>query len=489
MVRVALGLDLGTSAAKALALDESGRVRARGAAAYPTHAPEPGVVEHDPRDWWRAACAALRRCLEAAETPLEPAALGFSGHMSAVAPLDRRGRPLRRALTIADARGAEEAARLEARFGDAIAAATGNAPLTAFALPKWLWLQRHEPELFARAARLLGAKDYLRLRATGTVGSEPSEAGNTLLLDLRRRRWNRSLLEALELPPKLLPPLGESLAWAGELTPEAAAELGLPAGLPCIAGLADMAASVLGSGLARDDQLAVTLGTSGQLTRLVEAPDPALLGSFTYHPHALPGRAYAMASILGGGLALQWFAGVLASLSDDDEARALERLVAAAADAPPGARGVLFVPHLVGRGSPGFDPQRSAAFLHLARAHRGGDLARAVLEGVAFSVRQCLEELERAHGAAGELRLGGGGARGRLWRTILADALQRPLHPLAERDAGPLGTAWAVAHALGWAPELPAAVATGVRLRAPQPPDAAAAAAYDDAYARFLAHA
>lgn len=485
MTRAFLGIDLGTSSAKALLLAEAGAVVAKGSAAYPTHSTSEGRVEQSPDDWWDAAVRAARACLDAAPAGVVVSAMGFSGHMSVLLPLGHDLRPLRSAITIGDVRGVEEAAWLERRHGEAVADATGNLPLSAFTLPKLLWFRTHEPSSFARTRVIVGAKDYLRLRATGALAADPTDAGNTLLVDLDTRTWNTDLIDRLELPPEIVPPLRESLEIAGDLTREAADQLGLTAGLPVITGMADMAASVLGAGMLSSRRVAITLGTSGQITQVVAAPTRALRGRFTYHPHALPGRCYVMASLFTGGLGLRWFADVIASIAGGSADETLERVLERAADSEPGARGVTFAPFLTGSGSPDYHPGRRALFAGLGRGHDGGDLARAVLEGVSFSIRHNLEVLARHHQEPEEWVLGGGGMRSPLWRRITADATRRPLGLLLEQDAGALGTAIAAGYALGAMDDLAGTLDAVVRVGAETPPASETRSGYDEAYERY----
>lgn len=486
MAQVVLAVDIGTSSVKALALDERGQVQARASADYPTHTPKPGWVEHDPHDY----LSATQRCLHALADTLgdayRVAGIGLAGHMSALIALDSNGKVLRPAFTIGDTRGSHEARWLHQHYGETIAHATGNTPLSAFVLPKLLWYRHHEPEHYRKTATILGAKDVVRYWLTGEKASEPTEAGNTLLLRDETRDWHHALMEKLELSSTLFPPMKESLEIAGALTRNAAEPCGLPKDTPVIAGLADMAASVLGCGMLDASRLAITLGTSGQITQLVDTPAAALRGRFTYHPHAVPGKRYLMASVMTGGLALKWLAEVVSSLSGKSNEETLERILEQAALAPPGARGLTFLPHLVGAGSPQFDPNATASILGLTRAHRGTELARAVLEGVAYNVRHCLELLADHHPLASETVVAGGGLQTALWRHIIRDVTKRPLTPLAHHHSGLLGTAFATGLGVGLYPDLESCVQRWVETHAAEAVDAEAAERYQGAYTRYL---
>jgi xylulokinase len=250
--------------------------------------------------------------------------------------------------------------------------------------------------------------------------------------------------------------------------------------------MADMAASALGTGLLQPERLAITLGTSGQITQAVEAFSPALIGRFTYHPHALPGKLYVMASLFTGGLGLQWLAEVLASLTSETQDSSIERVLRSAQASPPGARGVLFLPHLTGSGSPHFDASRAASFLGLKRHHTGSDLCRAVLEGVGFSVQACLDELLAHCPAPAEVVVGGGGMRNSLWRRIVCDITGRRLAVLREHDAGPLGTALAVSAGTSLCADLTEQIQLAVRIEEITIPVPEHHATYREAYRQYL---
>jgi xylulokinase len=441
-MKAVLAVDIGTSSAKALLLSESKEILAEADQSYPTFTPKATWIEQNPEDWWQALRESVRKCL-AQGNKVDIAAVGISGHMSVFLPLDQNRQPLRPAITIADTRCVEVTKWLNQNFAPEISGATGNLALTAFTLPKILWFKQHEKALFGKTRTMLTVKDYINYKLTGVLSTEPTDAGNTLLLESTTRQWNTGLMEKLELPQHLFPRLHESLEVIGDVTKEAANALGIKPGLPVMAGLADMGSSTLGAGLLDKNRLAITLGTAGQITQMVDEPSPELLGKCTYHPHALPGKTYLMASLFTGGLGLQWFAEVLSSFTGEGREQSIEKILEVAETASLGSGGVLFLPFLTGRGSPWFDATLTASFRNLRRERTGAEMARAVLEGVTFSIRHCLDLMQKHHAAPKEIVLGGGGSRSKLWSQIIVDVIGHPLHLLKTSGAGPLGTALA----------------------------------------------
>jgi xylulokinase len=473
---VLLGLDLGTGSAKALLLGEDGGILGEGSVSYPVRAPRPGWAESSPEDWWNAAAEATKAAVGSRGARV--AALGLSGQMHGVVLADEIGRPLRPAILWADARSVEQLAayrRLDEDAGRRLA----NPPAVGMAGPSLLWLRDHEPDAYASARWALQAKDWLRLRLTGEVAAEPSDASATLLYDLRSDRWDYPVVEALGLRPGLLAPLVASADRAGTLTKEAAGRLGLQAGLPVAAGAADTAAAMLGCGLLRPGSFQLTIGTGGQIVTPRSDPVPDPYGRTHLYRAAAPNLWYSMAAIQNAGLALEWARKILGASWDEvyEEAFAV----------PPGAGGVVFLPYLSGERTPRFDPDARGAWAGLGLEHRRGHLLRAALEGVAFALREGLEALEEAGTPVPELRLAGGGAADESWQQLLADVLGRPLRLLP-------GAMAAVASARGAA--LLAGVASGVyrtaedTLALAPDPDRVirpgdATAAYQAAYARY----
>jgi xylulokinase len=479
-VKSVLAVDIGTSAAKASLLSEVKEVLAEAGARYPTYTPKATWIEQNPEDWWQALITSVRQCL-AQRSDVEIVAIGISGHMSVMLPLDKAMNPLRLAITIADTRCVEETTWLNKNFDSEISSTTGNIALTAFTLPKILWFKKYEMDLFDKTKVFLTVKDYINYKLTGVLSAEPTDAGNTLLLEYKTRKWNTALMEKLELPQHLFPPMHESLDIIGEVTKEAAHILGINSGIPVIAGLADMGSSTLGAGLLDKNRLAITLGTSAQVTQIVDQPSPELLGKFTYHPHVLPGKTYLMASLFTGGLGLQWFAEVLSGFTNESLEQSIEKILSLAEKAPAGSRDVLFLPFLTGRGSPSFDANLMASFRHLRREHTGAEMARAVLEGVAFSIKHCVEGFGQHHEPGKEMIVGGGGSRSALWNQIIADVLNHPLSLLGTEEVGPLGTVLAagVAVKLFGLEAPPTSVSTQ--------PNVSRVLLYQDAYRRYLA--
>ncbi|PZA07125.1 MULTISPECIES: xylulokinase [unclassified Meiothermus] len=459
-----LGLDLGTGSLKVLLLDEAGRVRGEASRAYPVRSPRPGWAESDPQAWWSAAGEAVRK---AVPDPARVQAIGLSGQMHGVVLCQADGAPLRPAILWADGRSGAELElyrRLPAEFRRRLA----NPPAVGMAGPSLLWLRRHEPEVYRRARWALQPKDWLRLRLTGEARAEPSDASATLMYDLEADGWFHALLEELDLRQDWLAPLVPSASVAGCLTEEAAAHLGLSAGIPVAAGAADTAAALLGSGLA-PGEAQLTVGSGAQIAVVLEEAriDPTLRTHL--YRAAQPGRWYALAAMQNAGIALEWVLGVLGL----DWATAY----AEAQRVPPGCEGLTFLPYLTGERTPHLDPQARGAWAGLGLGHTRSHLVRAALEGLAFALRQGLEALGPAIPAATPLRLAGGGTLEPFWRQMLSDVLGRPLWASSVAAASARGAALLAAMATGPYPDWPAEPLVPVAEPQPSP--------YEAAYVRF----
>jgi xylulokinase len=439
----AIGFDLGTSGLKAVLVDETGRVVGSTRQPYPLEVPAAGWAEQDPDLWWQALLSASRPLLDAG--PL-PDAVGLAGQMHSAVVLGPDRAPLCPAILWNDQRTLQQCAEVEERFGAALAGWTGNRLRTAFTASKVLWLRRHRPELYARARAILLPKDFLRLRLTGALATDVTDASGTGLFDVQHRRWSGPALDALGVARDWMPVAHESPSLVATVSAEGAAASGLRAGTPVAAGAGDQAAAALGSGAVAPGMLSIILGTSAavQLATAVAVPDPN--GVFQTFCHALPGTWQLMGGVLSGGGSFDWY-GRLAGIARPAPAEPAEasvdfELMCQMAEAvPPGAEGLLFLPYLTGEGAPHLDPEARGAWFGLTRRHDHRHLARAVIEGVAFAVRGVVEAAEALAGAAREIRITGGGGRGQIWLRTFANVLGRQITAVGAGDSSARGAA------------------------------------------------
>jgi xylulokinase len=484
-----IGLDVGTSGIKGILIDAHGAVVARAGAGYPLLTPRAGWTEQAPDEWWRASRAVLRELRAEAGAPI--AALGLTGQMHGAVFLDAAGAVIRPALLWNDQRTAAECAEIERRVGpERLRRIAGNPALTGFQAPKVLWLRHHEPEAYARVRHLLLPKDFIRHRLTGGFATDASDAAGTLLLDLARRDWSEEILDALAIPREWLPRVHEGPEVTGRISAEAARATGLPEGLPVVAGGGDNAAAAVGSGVVRPGTGFVSLGTSG----VVFVPSARLeidpTGGLHAFCHAVPGQYHLMGVVLSAGGSLRWFrdalAPELAARAEREDRDPYDALLADAEAIAPGAEGLFFLPYLSGERTPHMDPHARGAWLGLTLAHGRAHLVRAVLEGVSFALKDALVPMQRLGVSPDVLYAVGGGARGPLWRRILAAVLGVPLQPLAVEEGPALGAALLASVGAGIHPDVEAAVAATVRPAGPaEPPDPDWQSLYENLYARF----
>ena len=440
-----VGLDVGTTAVKGVAIDEEGRVLATASAEYPLSRPRAGWSEQEPEDWWHAAENVLGR--------LPEGPIGLSGQMHGLVVLDAEQRVLRPAILWNDQRTAAECAEIEERIGfTRLVELTGNRALTGFTAPKLLWLRRHEPELYDRIRHVLLPKDYVRLRLTGELAVDVADASGTLLFDVRRRAWSEEVCAALEIPLEWLPPASESTE---------------------IAGAGDQAAAALGVGIARPGPVSVVLGTSGVVFSALPAYQHDPQGRLHAFCHAVPDTWHAMGVMLSAAGSAAWLRAVLAADFADLEAEAAEW--------QPGSDGLLFAPYLTGERTPHPDPDARGAFVGLSDRHDRGALWRAMLEGVAFGLRDSLELLRELGAQPESGRVSGGGARSDLWLGILASVLGLPLETTESEEGSAFGAALLAGVRAGVFSDAEDAVARCVRPRRRIEPEWD----YDHAYRRF----
>lgn len=487
-----LGIDLGTSGTKALLIDGRGAVCAAVTVEHPIATPRPGWSEQDPEDWWRSTIGAVRTALErSGRHPSAIAAIGLSGQMHGLVSLDGSGRVLRPCILWNDQRSAAICEQVEREIGlETLLASTGNRMLPGFMAPKILWCREHEPEVFARAAMHLLPKDWLRYRLSGTFATEVSDASGTLLFDCGRRCWAEDLIAALAIDPRTLPPCCESPEVCARLDRAAAEALGLPDGIPIVGGAGDQAAQAIGSGIVDEGAVSVTIGTSGVVFAASRSWRRSGKGELHAFCHAVPGRWHVMGVMLAAGGSLRWYRDTFASELDRvarAEGRdAYDLLVAEAAEAPAGSRGISFLPYLSGERCPHPDPKARGALVGLSAAHRRADVTRAVLEGITFGLCDNLDLVRGLGIPAERVFLSGGGARSAFWRQLCADVFGVPVHAGSGDEGAALGAALLAGVGAGAWADVPAAItarntSSGAPDSAAQPllprPDAALTAA------------
>ncbi len=438
--RYILAHDLGTSGNKATLFDAQGHLVNSAFAPYDTAYPRPNWAEQNPQSWWEAVCSTSRKLLASSNVSANKiAAIGFSGMMMGCLPVAADGAALRSCIIWADQRAQEEAAFVAKRCGaDEVYLRCGHRTSPAYCAPKILWVRNHQPDIYARAAKFLVPKDYIVHRLTGEFVTDYSDASGTLLFDLTERRWHQPFLDALGLSADQLPTPYSSNTVVGHVTPHAARESGLAPGTPVVIGGGDGSCAGVGAGVIEPGAAYCVIGTSAwiSVSTLTPAPDPQQR-TMTFH-HVHPDRYAPMGVMQLAGGAREW---AWKALSDGD----LD-LDAAAAAVEPGAEGLIFLPYLMGERSPWWDPQARGAFVGLSIQHSKPQMARAVLEGVAFGLRQILDSLREQTPGIDALRLIGGGGKSRLWPQILADIFGTPIHMLELTGEA---TSWGAAVAAG----------------------------------------
>lgn len=437
---IVLGLDVGTSGTKAVAMDANGKLLASALVEYPLHSPKPNWAEQDPADWKRAAFEALASLASKIDTS-SVRGIGLTGQMHGSVFLDAENRVLRNALLWCDQRTAKQCEDITAKVGEQrLIEMVCNPALTGFTAPKILWLRDNEPAIYERVRKVLLPKDYIRLELTGEFATDVADASGTLLFDVKKRCWHNELCGILGIDVDLLPKSFEGPEVTGVLSRDAAAKTGLPAGIPVVAGGGDQAANGVGCGIVRKGVVSASLGTSGVVFAHADriAMDPA--GRVHTFCHAVPGKWHIMGVMLSAGGALRWFRDNLCAeevaaskLAGNDP---YEIITAAAENIPLGAEGLTFLPYLTGERTPHKDPDAKGAFIGLSLRHTKAHLARAVMEGVAFGMRDSCEIIRGMGVGVNEVRCSGGGARSSLWRHIMADVCDAPMVTI-NVDEGP----------------------------------------------------
>jgi xylulokinase len=484
-----LGVDLGTSLLKLQAIDAAGGSVAEASFPLDLIIPQPGWAEQEPARWWEAFVRTCQALFESGRIePEQVAAVGCSGQMHGAVFLGAEGEVLRPCLIWADARTREQVAQIEALIPRAeLIGITGNAANTSFTAARVLWVQQHEPEVYARTRHILLPKDYLRFKLTGQYATDVSDASATLLFDLAARDWSSALLSAFGLESHLLPPVYESVTVTGAVTEEAGRATRLMAGTPVVAGGGDAECGAFGLGLARgqDQVLLCSIGTSGQVFTVTDTPVVDAAGRIHSLCHVVPGRWHVMGAILAGGVALRWLRDIL---TPPDVGRVLDykTLTAEAAQVSAGAGGLIFLPYLLGERTPHLDPHARGVFFGLRLDHTRAHLVRAVMEGVVFALRDGLEVFHALGIEAAEVRAVGGGSQSGLWMRIQRDVYNLPIRRGFADHGAAYGAALLAALGVG-AIATPEEAVAAMPLADLSPPDPSAVEHYGPVYERYRA--
>jgi xylulokinase len=477
-----LGLDVSTTSAKALLIDGEGTAVSSATVDLSLSTPKPLWSEQDPVEWWEGIARSIRQGLASAgASGAQVAGVGLTGQMHGLVMLDDKGEVLRPAILWNDQRTGAQCDQIRARLGKSrLIQLTGNDALTGFTAPKILWVRQHEPEVYARASQVLLPKDYIRYRLTGGYATDKAGAAGTLLLDIKARDWSPDVVDALDIPSGWLPATHEGPEVTGRISALAAEATGLAEGTPVVGGGGDQSAQAVGVGAVEPGIVTLTLGTSGVVFANTGEPFVESEGRLHAFCHAVPGRWHLMGVMLSAAGSLRWFRDTLAPGTEFDT------LLAPAGTVSPGSEGLLFLPYLTGERTPHPDPLARGAFVGLTVRHTRPHMTRAVLEGVAFGLRDSFELIKSAGlPDLRQVRVSGGGARSALWRQILANVLNVELVTVNSTEGAAYGAALLAGVGAGGWPDVDAACASTIKLTGSTIPQPEITALYEGLYAYY----
>ncbi|HEY8205807.1 MAG TPA: xylulokinase [Pyrinomonadaceae bacterium] len=480
-----LGIDVGTGGTRAVVVETDGRVTASATVEHvPFASAQTGWAEQDPRDWWRASTFAIRQIL-ANEKAEDIGAIGLSGQMHGTVLLDARDEVLRSSIIWCDQRTGAQCIAITAKVGaEKLIELTCNPALTGFTLPKMLWVREFEPEIWNNVRSVMLPKDYVRLRLSGEKATDVADASGTLLFDVAGRKWSEQMLSVAEIDPGLLPRVYESPEVTGAVSKSGAEATGLREGTPIVAGGGDQAAGAVGMGIVRAGTVSATIGTSGVVFAASDRPALDPKGRVHTFCHAVPGRWHVMGVTQGAGLSLRWFRDQFGAGADDGR-DPYERLTEEARRVSAGADDLIWTPYLMGERTPHLDPDARAALVGLTASHTRAHVVRAILEGVAFSLRDTFEIFKELNVPVAEVRLGGGGARSKLWRQIQADIYGRAVKTVEAEEGAAYGAALLAGVGAGAWPSVDAACGAVVRIASTVEPNAESMKILDQQYEKF----
>lgn len=489
---VFLGVDVGTSGTKTLAMQEDGTILASATEEYPLFSPHPGWSEQNPEDWWQATIKSIRKVLKTGKIKAaDVKGIGLSGQMHGSVFLNKKHEVIRPALLWNDQRTAAECAEIEQRAGGRkkLIKLVANPALTGFTAPKILWLRNHEPKHFDKTVQVLLPKDYIRFRLTGEFATEVSDASGTLLLDVKQRNWSRPLLSKLELDDSLLPDVYESEDVSGHLAADAAGLLGLSKGVAVVGGGGDQAAGAVGNGIVKKGVISATMGTSGVVFAHSDEVQIDPEGRVHTFCHAVRNKWHVMGVVLSAGGSLQWYRNQLCEQQVAEAKRKkvdpYELISAQAEQAPPGSESLFFLPYLTGERTPHADPDARAAWIGLSLRHGRSHLGRAVMEGATYAMRDSLEIIKELNIPVREIRLSGGGARSPFWRQLQADIYGQKVVTINAEEGPAYGVALLAAAGTGAYKDVVEACSSTIRVVQSTSVNSKAKSIYNKAYPVF----
>ena len=484
---ISIGIDVGTSGTKALAINPRGEILAEASAGYPCHHPKPLWSEQDPEDWWQATVKVVRVVVKQAKLkPAEVAAIGLSGQMHGSVFLDKKNKVIRPALLWNDQRTEAECDEIEQRAGGRkrLIKMVANPALTGFTAPKILWLRNHERRNFAKTAKVLLPKDEIRRRLTGEFATEVSDASGTLLLDVVKRRWSKSLLTKLDIDPNLLPTCYESEEVTGTLTAAAAKKLGLSTNCVVVGGAGDCAAGAVGNGIVKKGLLNTSLGTSGVVFAHSDEPQFDPLGRLHTFCHAVRGKWHLMGVTLTAAGALQWFHNEIVTAGVSGKS-AYKQITKEAQKVAVGSEGLQFLPYLAGERTPHLDPNARGALVGITLKHGRGHVTRAIMEGVTMALRDSYAIMQDLGVPVRQIRASGGGAKNPFWRQMQADVFGKPVMAMVADEGAAYGVALLAAVGAGEFKNIEEACNATIKTADQLKPNAKARKVYDRAFPVF----
>ena len=491
MSRLMLGVDLGTSGAKSVLLDDSGEVRATAKSEYGLKRPREGWVEQNPGDWWKGVSTSVREVLEiSGEKAGNLEALALSGQMHGSVFLDTSGDVIRPPILWNDTRTTSQCETIRKKIGeDGLRELIGNPVLEGFTAPKLLWLRDNEPENYRKLDTLLLPKDYIVYRLTGVKSTEPSDAAGSVLFNVREKKWAEEIISELDIDSKILPEVRESTEPVGSLTDEAAAELGLDPDTLVIAGGADNACSAVGNGITREGRFLASIGSSGVVLAHTDSMEVDQAGRLHSFNHARPESWYLMGVMLSAGLSFRWFRHSLGTLEETVAeglgADPYDLLAEEAGTVPAGSEKLIFLPYLNGERTPHADPDARGVFFGLTDSHRKSHLIRAILEGISFGLRDSLTLIKEKGVEPEEVRITGGGARSELWTQIQADVFGYKIKKTAINEGPAFGAALLAGVGAGIYSDVDQATGETVRARTVAEPRPEKVEIYDELYGLY----